>query len=75
MIVSIIKCGDSASIKIPNSILEATHWEVDEQLEIKQEGHRIIIQPSTQTSYQLEDLLSKITPENIHSHINLGASE
>ncbi len=73
MIISLKKWGNSASIRIPSIILESMNLKVDDQLEIKQEGARIIIEPVSETSYRLEDLISAITPDNLHGRLDFGA--
>lgn len=73
MIVSLKKWGNSASIRIPSIILESLNLKLDDPLEIKEEGGRIIIEPVKSNEFKLEDLLSGITQDNLHHRIDLGA--
>ena len=72
MIVSLKKWGNSASVRIPRLILKALNLKLDDQLDIKEEDGRIIITPVRSHNFKLEDLLSGITQENLHSRIDFG---
>lgn len=72
MLVALKKWGNSASVRIPSLIIESLALKIDDELEIKEEGGRIIIEPVRKTQYKLEDMLAAITPENIHSRIEFG---
>lgn len=73
MLVSLKKWGNSASIRIPSLILESLDLKLDDQLDIKEEGGRIIIEPIKSNEFKLEDLLLGITEDNLHNRIDLGA--
>ena len=72
MTVTIKKWGNSAAIRIPAAILEATHLRLDEPVEIREEEGRIIIEPARQKIYDLDELLKKVTKENIHVETDWG---
>ncbi|MBA3697093.1 MAG: AbrB/MazE/SpoVT family DNA-binding domain-containing protein [Methylotenera sp.] len=74
MLVSLKKWGNSASVRIPSLILESLNLKLDDPLDIKEEDGRIIIAPVKTNIFKLEDLLSAITQENVHSRIDFGAS-
>lgn len=73
MRVLVKKWGNSASVRIPAAIMEAAHLELDAQVDVREEGGRIVIEPVRQSEYQLEELLAGITPENIHDEVDFGA--
>lgn len=73
MLVFLKKWGNSASIRIPRLILESLNLKLDDPLDIKEEGGRIIIEPVKSRELKLEDLLSEITPDNLHHRIDFGA--
>lgn len=73
MLVSLKKWGNSASIRIPSLILESLNLKLDDPLDIKEEGGRIIIEPVKSNEFKLEDLLSGITQDNLHTRIDFGA--
>lgn len=37
------RCGKSAAVRIPASVLEAMHLELDEEVDIREEAGRIVI--------------------------------
>ena len=66
------KWGNSASIRIPSSIMEAAHLDVEDSVEIIEEAGRIVIDPVRNREYDLSQMLSNIAPENIHDEVNFG---
>jgi antitoxin MazE len=73
MRVTVKKWGNSASVRIPAAILEAAHLKLDETVDIREEGGRIVIEPVRLREYDLGQLLAGITPENLHAEIGFGA--
>lgn len=72
MTATIKKWGNSAAIRIPAAILEATRLRLDESVEIREEEGRIIIEPAGKKTYDIDELVAKITPENRHELIDFG---
>jgi antitoxin MazE len=75
MKVTIKKWGNSAAVRIPASVLQAMHLELDETVEVREEAGRIVIAPIRQKTYDLDDLLKGITSKNLHSAVDFGAPE
>jgi len=73
MRVIVKKWGNSASVRIPAGIMEAAHLALDEAVDIREEGGRIVIEPIHPSKYDLAKLLSGITPENLHVEVDFGA--
>ncbi|KAA8388756.1 MULTISPECIES: AbrB/MazE/SpoVT family DNA-binding domain-containing protein [Acetobacter] len=67
------KWGNSASIRIPASVLAAAGLKLDQPVDVREESGRIVIEPVTVVEYDLADLLAGITPENIHPEVDFGA--
>lgn len=67
------KWGNSASVRIPAAILDAVHFSIDQDVDIRVEDGRIIIEP-LRKQVTLERLLAQVTPENLHGEIDFGAS-
>lgn len=67
------KWGNSASVRIPASILTAAGLKLDQPVDVREEHGRVIIEPVKVTEYDLADLLAGITPENIHAEVDFGA--
>ncbi|MCQ9156953.1 AbrB/MazE/SpoVT family DNA-binding domain-containing protein [Acidomonas methanolica] len=66
------KWGNSASVRIPASVLAAAGLKLDQPVDVREESGRVIIEPITVTEYDLADLLAGITPENVHSEVDFG---
>jgi len=72
MRVTVKKWGNSASVRIPSPIMEAAHVRLDQQVDIREERGRIIIEPVHVPAFDLANLVAAITDENRHSEIETG---
>jgi antitoxin MazE len=66
------KWGNSAAVRIPASVMQATRLDLDEVVEVREEAGRIVIEPVRQKSYALAELLKGITSKNQHQAIDFG---
>ena len=73
MRVTVKKWGNSASVRIPSAIMEAAHVRLDQQVDVREERGRIIIQPVREPAYDLVTLVAGITDENRHAEIDFGS--
>ena len=72
MRVTIKKWGNSASVRIPASLMKAARLHLDEAVEIHEHDGTIIIKPIRAVRYQLSDLLAEISPANMHAAVDVG---
>lgn len=72
MRVHVKKWGNSASVRIPAAIMEAAHFEVDQELDIREENGVVVLTPTRYVKYDLDDLISGITEENKHDLVDWG---
>ena len=73
MHVIIKKWGNSASVRIPSAIMKAASLKLDETVDVRVEDGHIVIEPVAHPdAYDLEQLLSAITPENLHAEFSFG---
>jgi antitoxin MazE len=72
MKATVKKWGNSAAVRIPASVMEATHLHLDEDVEVREEKGRIVIEPVRKKTYKLEDLLKGINAKNLHEIIDFG---
>ncbi len=72
MKLTVKKWGNSASIRIPAAIMEAAQLKLDDPIDVREEGGRIIIEPLAHKTYNIEDLLLEITADNLHVEISNG---
>lgn len=72
MRVIVKKWGNSASVRIPAGVMEAAHLSLNDPIDIREEGGRIIIEPIRTNECDLEQLLAGIAPENLHDEVDFG---
>ena len=73
MKVIVKKWGNSASIRIPASVMAATRLSLNQSVDVREEAGRIIIEPITQPAFNIDDLVAGITDENRHDAVDFGA--
>ncbi len=68
------KWGNSASVRIPASVMSASGLRLDQKVDVREEAGRVIIEPVTGAEYDLDELLAGITSENTHEDADFGAA-
>ena len=63
---------NSAAVRIPSHIMESVGLNLDDVVEVRSEAGRIVIEPVRKRVYDLDVLLSGITPENVHEAMEFG---
>lgn len=74
MTTKVKKWGNSLGIRIPKGQLESFNISENTEVIIEKTKNGILIRPSKNKDETLEELLSKINPENIHKEIDWGNS-
>lgn len=64
------KWGNSASVRIPASIMKAASLDIDEVVDVREEAGRVVIEPIGRKEYDLAKLLKGITRRNLHGEID-----
>ena len=72
MRVLVKKWGNSASVRIPTTVMAAACVRLDDAVDIREENGRIIIVPIRNTHLDLTQMLDAITPENVHAEVSFG---
>lgn len=72
MRTQIKKWGNSASVRIPASIMAAASLRLDQPVEVREEGGRIVIEPLSPAAYDLDELLAAMTVETFPEDLDLG---
>ena len=72
MKVRVKKWGNSASIRIPASVMAAAALSLDQAVDIREEGGRIVIEPIHAPAYDLDQLLDQMTPGSFHEDEDFG---
>jgi len=68
------KWGKSAAVQIPAAVLESAHVCLDQKVDVREEGGRIVIEPLRPARYDIEALVSGITEENRHAPLEMGGA-
>jgi antitoxin MazE len=71
MKTTVKKWGNSAAVRIPSAVMQATNLDLDELVDVREEAGRIIIEPIRKT-YELDVLLKGITSKNLHAAVDFG---
>jgi len=74
MRIAVKKWGNSASVRIPAALMSAASLSLDDEIEMREEGGLIIIEPVRNKALDLETLLAHITPENLHGEVSTGGA-
>lgn len=63
------KWGNSLGVRIPNPLAQKVGLTEGTLVEVEADNHRIIIR---RQRYSLEELLSRVTPENLPGEVDTG---
>jgi antitoxin MazE len=66
------KWGNSAAVRIPSGIMQAARLNLDEAVDVREQGGQIVIKPIRSGKVVLSQLLAGITPENLHGGVDFG---
>jgi len=66
--------GNSLALRIPKAFATETDLESGSEVELTLDDGRLIVTPLAPASYELEDLLAQVTPENLHGEVDTGSS-
>src|ERR1700692_2455127 len=72
MRMTVRKWGNSAAVRIPASVMQATRLDLDEVVDVREEAGRIVIEPMRQKTFDLGKLLDGITSKNQHEAADFG---
>lgn len=70
MRVTVKKWGNSAAVRLPASVMQATQLELNEVVEVREDRGRIVIERLRPRKYELSELLNGITNKNQHQAID-----
>ena len=72
MRLQVKKWGNSASVRIPASIMAAAALHIDQLVDVREEKGRIVIEPVLAPVYDLDVLLNQMTPDTFPEEIDFG---
>ena len=75
MIAQVARWGNSLALRIPASLAQTLIVKEGHSVELTIEDHRLVVTPLNATpTYQLAELLSGITADNLHEETDFGAA-
>jgi len=73
MLAKVQKWGNSLALRLPKTLADETNLQIDSAVEITVRDHTIVIKPLLRKgTYDLDQLLSEVTPENCHVESDFG---
>lgn len=72
MKVLVKKWGNSASVRIPVFVMRAADLELDDAVDVREESGRVVIERIERKEYDLDELVRRITPANLHEEADFG---
>jgi antitoxin MazE len=73
--VVVKKWGNSASVRIPSSVMAAAQLSLDQAVDVREEAGRVVIEPLREAEFTLDELLGGITDENLHEAVDWGGPQ
>ena len=73
MRLQVKKWGNSASVRIPASVMAAASLHIDQLVDVREEKGRVVIEPITAPVYDLDALLDKMSPDTFPDDLDFGA--
>jgi len=70
--VTIKKWGNSASVRIPASVMVAAHLSLDQTVDVREESGRVVVEPVDETDFDIDRLVAGITDDNRHEAVDFG---
>jgi antitoxin MazE len=70
LLIRVKKWGSSTAVRIPASVMAAAGIRIDQAVDVREEGGRIIIEAFSTPSYSLEQLLAAMTPDTFPDVVN-----
>lgn len=71
MTATVQKWGNSLALRLPRAVAQQINVSEGQSVELKVTANRLVIRPARRR-LTLDELLAKVTPENIHPETNWG---
>ncbi|MDP2958649.1 MAG: AbrB/MazE/SpoVT family DNA-binding domain-containing protein [Longimicrobiales bacterium] len=68
------KWGNSLALRIPHALAAEAGIEEGSEVAVSLDGGDIRVRPSRGPAFRLEELIEKITPDNLHAEVPSGPS-
>jgi antitoxin MazE len=70
---SVKKWGNSLAVRIPSSVIQDLGLSENSSVQIVSNGVVATIQPKKRKKISLDELVSAITPDNVHGEVDWGS--
>jgi antitoxin MazE len=71
MTATIQKWGNSLALRLPRAVARQIKVSAGQSVELKVTADKLIVRPARRRP-TLDELLAKVTPDNIHEEVNWG---
>jgi antitoxin MazE len=68
------KWGNSLALRIPKAFADEVGLQRETSVEVSLADGKIVVTPVTKSKLTLEQLLSKVTKENLHHEVDTGSA-
>jgi antitoxin MazE len=72
MQTKIQRWGNSLGLRIPRSFAEEAGVDVGSEVDLSIQDGDLVVKPARRRTYQLEELLRKVTVRNLHDEVDTG---
>ena len=72
MRVQVQKWGNSLALRIPKSFARETGLAAASDVDLTIENGRLVVTPLSKPKHTLEELLGRVTAENLHDEVDTG---
>lgn len=72
METKIQKWGNSLAVRLPRAIIKKFAFHQGSPVVVMEERKRIVIIPPVRVNVSLQELVRRITPENLHDEVSWG---
>ena len=66
------KWGNSLGLRIPRSFAREAGVEAGSEVDLSLQGGNLVVKPARRRTYQLKDLLRRVTAKNLHGEVDTG---
>jgi antitoxin MazE len=72
MVATVARWGNSLAVRIPQHVVKEIQLAEGAEVDLLIIDGNLVIKPRSRRRYSLEELVSAITPENLHSEVESG---
>ena len=72
MQTKIQRWGNSLGLRIPRSFAQEAGVEAGSEVDLSVQDGDLVVKPARRRTYQLKDLLRRVTAKNLHGEVDTG---